>query len=72
MNPPVRPKPPSQAKDIPSLAYRIEDAAIALGVGRTLVYRMISEGQLTAVKVGKRSLIAVSELDAFLARGGSK
>ena len=58
--------------DIPPLAYRIEDAATALGVGRTLVYRMISEGQLTIVKVGKRSLIAVSELNAFLARGGSK
>jgi excisionase family DNA binding protein len=54
------------------MAYRIEDAATALGVGRTLIYKMISEGQLTSVKVGKRSLIAVSELDAFLARGGSK
>ena len=58
-------------KEIPPLAYCIEDAAVALGVGRTLVYRLISEGLITRVKAGKRSLIPVAELDAFLARGGS-
>jgi excisionase family DNA binding protein len=72
MNVSIKPEGLTVEREIPPLAYRIEDAATALGVGRTLIYKMISEGLLTRVKIGKRSLIAVSELDAFLARGGSK
>jgi len=72
MNLSIKPEGLTIEREIPPLAYRIEDAASALGVGRTLIYKMISEGLLTRVKIGKRSLIAVSELDAFLARGGSR
>jgi len=72
MNASINSEQPSVEREIPPLAYCIEDAAVALGVGRTLVYRLISEGLITRVKAGKRSLIPVAELDAFLARGGSK
>ena len=57
---------------IPILAYRIEDAAFVLGIGRTLVYQLIKDGHLAVFKVGRRSLIKASELDAFLERGGVK
>lgn len=66
------PQPSSLDQMSPRLAYRIEDAASALGVGRTLMYRLIRDGQLKVVKIGSRSLISASELNAFLARGGGK
>lgn len=72
MNPIINPQSPSNEEDIHRLAYRIEDAAVALGVGRTLVYRLIRDGQLAVIKIGGRSLIAATELHAFLARRGEK
>jgi excisionase family DNA binding protein len=72
MNSITNPQSPSNEEDIPRLAYRIEDAAVALGVGRTLVYRLIHDGQLAVIKIGGRSLITATELDAFLARRGEK
>lgn len=61
----------SQPADGPPIAYRIEDAARALGVGRTTIYRLIRDGKLRIVKVGKRSLITASELQSFLSEGGT-
>lgn len=61
---------PIQQIEIPPLAYCIEDAANALGVGRTLIFRLIRDGQLPAVKIGRRTLIALSDLDSFLTKGG--
>lgn len=52
----------------PRLAVGIEEAADLLGLGRSLLFRLIKEGQLRSVKVGKRRLIAVSELEAFMGR----
>ena len=61
---------PATQADIPPLAYRVEDAAIALGVGRTLIFRLIRDGLLPAVKIGRRTLITLSDLDSFLTKGG--
>jgi excisionase family DNA binding protein len=61
---------PTEQIDIPPLAYCVEDAAIALGVGRTLIFRLIRDGYLPAVKIGRRTLIALSDLDSFLTKGG--
>ncbi len=60
-----------QATGGPAIAYRIEEAAKALCLGRTTLYRLIREGKLKVIKVGKRTLISASELEAFLAEGGT-
>jgi excisionase family DNA binding protein len=72
MTPTYKNQPPRTGEEISHLAYRIEDAAVALGIGRTLVYRLIHDGQLAVIKIGGRSLITATELDAFLARRGEK
>jgi excisionase family DNA binding protein len=51
-----------------SVAYSVEDTARSMGIGRSLVFRLIREGQLQAVKIGRRTVVPVSECEAFLAR----
>jgi excisionase family DNA binding protein len=52
------------------VSYSVEDAARALGIGRSLAFRLIREGQLAAVKIGRRTVVPVKECEAFLARLG--
>jgi excisionase family DNA binding protein len=50
------------------LAVGVEHAADMLGIGRSSVFALLKEGTLKSVKVGKRRLILVSEVQAFLDR----
>jgi excisionase family DNA binding protein len=52
----------------PRLAVGVEEAAELLGLGRSSVFILMKDGTLKSLKVGKRRLIAMSELEAFLAR----
>jgi excisionase family DNA binding protein len=44
------------------VAYRIDDAARALGLSRSSIYEMVSHGRLTAVKIAGRTLIPATEI----------
>ena len=46
---------------------RVEDAAQRLGVGRTIVYRLISSGELPSVRIGRRRLIPVESIASYVA-----
>ncbi len=48
------------------MAFRIEEAAEALGVGRSTMYKLVLSGQLPSILIGKRRLVPVSALDAWL------
>jgi excisionase family DNA binding protein len=48
------------------LVYSINEAAAALGVGRTKLYEMINAGELSAVKLGRRTLLRCADVDALL------
>jgi len=48
------------------LAYTIKEAATALGIGRTTLWKAITEGQLTAVKLGSRTLISSEALRGWI------
>lgn len=48
------------------LAYRIEDAAAATGIGRSSLYELISTGRLRSIKAAGRRLILADDLRAFL------
>lgn len=53
----------------------IEEAADALAVGRTTVYGLLQSGQLTAAKIGRRSLVTVESVLAYaekISRGGAR
>ena len=65
--PPAPPEPPPVIA-LPSekLAYGIKEAASALGVSKTTIWRAMKEGKLSAVKVGNRTLIKTDALQAWL------
>lgn len=62
--PPARP--PVIALPSEKLAYGIKEAASALGIGRTTIWRAIKDGKLSAVKIGNRTLIKTEALQAWL------
>jgi len=51
------------------LAYSVEEACQALGIGRALTYELIMSGRLHSIKVGARRLIPASALAEFLGGG---
>jgi hypothetical protein len=48
------------------IAYAIEDVPGATGLTRTRVFQAIREGQLTARKLGRRTIIEATELRRFI------
>lgn len=59
---------PPPSPELARVAYSIPETAAKLGIGRTLAYRLIEEGQLRSVKLGKRHIVTAKELDDFLNR----
>ncbi len=52
-----------------ALLYRIHTAEAKLGVSRSTIYRLVSEGQLVLIKIGKRSSgITVASVHALIER----
>ena len=49
------------------LAVSVEDAAAMAGVGRTTLYAALSAGSLRSLKIGKRRLIRLEALRAWIA-----
>lgn len=62
MNEPPTHNPPGESK----LTLTVGEAARALGVSRTTIYRLIADGHLRASRVLRRKLIPVGELQRFL------
>jgi excisionase family DNA binding protein len=52
----------------PTLAVTINDACRATGLGSTTVYELIADGEIEAVKVGRRTIILWQSLLDYLTR----
>ena len=48
------------------LAYRVSEAAAAIGIGRSSLYELISEGKLKPVTIAGRRLVPRAELERLL------
>lgn len=48
----------------------VDEAAGAMRVSRSMVYGLLRDGKLAGVKVGRRRLISLTEVQRFLACGG--
>ncbi|MDO8396557.1 MAG: helix-turn-helix domain-containing protein [Bradyrhizobium sp.] len=48
------------------LAYSIQETCGLLSIGRTTLYALIGRGDLTVLKIGRRTLISAKSLDAFI------
>lgn len=51
----------------PPFAYSLSDAAQALGIKKTTLYHLLSEGALDARKIGGRTVVTAQSLHAFVA-----
>ncbi len=49
------------------LANTIQDSCRRLGIGRTLLYDLLKQGKLRAIKLGCRTLIPETELQGLIA-----
>ena len=54
-------------KDIGRMAVSLEEARQALGVSRTLIYRMADDGRLPTIRLGRRRLVPIRKLEEMLA-----
>lgn len=55
---------------IPPVLYRVDEAAEALRISRSVIYELIRSGQLRTVKVGRRRLVPVQALEDYVASLG--
>lgn len=69
--PPIAPTPPPAQDRTPRLAYSIKDAATALGLSRSTLYKLISTGELRTLRIAGRRLIQAADIDAMLSRAES-
>lgn len=53
---------------IPRVLLTPEEAAEALGVGRTHLFKLIRTGEIPSVKIGRLRRIPAHALDAYVAR----
>lgn len=49
------------------LAVSVEEAAQAIGLGRTKMYELVHSGQIRSFKVGRQRRIRVTDLHAWIA-----
>lgn len=47
-------------------AYSVPEAAIALGLSKDYVWKLVASGRIRSVKAGKRRLIRAEDLQTFL------
>jgi len=55
-----------------SLLLRIPDTANVLGIGQTTLYKLIDDGDINVVHIGRAVRIPFAELNAFVARRQDK
>lgn len=48
------------------IAVSVNDAARALGLGRTSIYALINDGRLEARKLGRRTLVTTQSIRALI------
>ena len=54
-----------------SYSLSINDTARAIGIGRTKLYQLINDGELEAVKIGRRTLVKTASIQSLLERGAA-
>lgn len=58
----------SGPKPVEPLCVRVNDAARMIGIGRTKLYELISNGELEAVKIGKATRVTTASLHELVRR----
>ena len=66
----IIPTAPKKKATHPALALSVEEAAEVIGIGRTICFRLISQGHLRALKIYSRTVVPVTAIEDFLASYG--
>jgi excisionase family DNA binding protein len=53
---------------VEALLLHFEEAGAAIGVGRTTVYKLVRNGELQAVKIGRRRAITTASIREYVER----
>jgi excisionase family DNA binding protein len=48
------------------IALTVADTVKLLGVGKTTIYRLLSEERLSAIKIGRRTLILMASIENLI------
>lgn len=51
-----------------AVTVSVEEAAMLLGIGRTVAYRLVLGGDLRSVKIGRRRLVVRSSIEQYVER----
>ncbi|WP_243317642.1 helix-turn-helix domain-containing protein [Geothrix paludis] len=52
----------------PRAALTVEEAARSLGIGKVMLFKLLKEGQLRRVKIGRRTVIPAGDVEALVER----
>ncbi|WP_371917671.1 helix-turn-helix domain-containing protein [Pseudomonas gelidaquae] len=63
-----RPPLMNQTNLLAPISVGIEEAARLIGVARSMLYEMIKKGEIQTFKLGRRRLVRVKTLEAFVKR----
>jgi excisionase family DNA binding protein len=63
-------RPDGSAQPVARLLYRVNEAAVALGLSKAKVYELINSGVLEAVRIDGARRIKAADLEAFVASLG--
>lgn len=58
-----------QTNETSKLAYTIAEACHAVGIGRSKLYELISQGRVETRKIGSRTIIPAESLRALASNG---
>ncbi|MGW8462466.1 helix-turn-helix domain-containing protein [Pseudomonas sp. CLCA07] len=58
----------NQSHQAPALALGVEEAARVIGVARSMLYEIVGRGEIESFKLGRRRLILVKTLEAYINR----
>lgn len=58
----------SGASDSVGVLLRVEEAAARLGIGRTLMYRLVLSGEVESIPLGRLRRIPAECLDEYIAQ----
>lgn len=59
---------PALSAPTPTLVLDISETTAALKCGRTTVYELIANGEITGIKIGRRRLVTYESVAEYVAR----
>jgi excisionase family DNA binding protein len=61
-----------QAQQLAPLSVGVDDVGGILGISRSATYELIAQGEIKSFKIGRRRLILMTELKAFIERAAKE